>query len=67
VTFVNVVAGGLQKEAPFAGADARLHTNPICIGIPAGEGRPPFLLDFATSFAEFRGNTQLLALVPEEG
>ena len=49
ILFVNVVAGGLQKVAPFAGADARLHTNPVCIGIPAGEDRPPFVLDFATS------------------
>ncbi len=49
ILFVNVVAGGLQKVAPFAGADARLHTNPICIGIPAGDDRPPFVLDFATS------------------
>ena len=49
ILFVNVVAGGLQKVAPFAGADGRLHTNPICIGLPAGDGVPPFLLDFATS------------------
>ena len=49
VVFVNVVAGGLQKVAPFGGADARLHTNPICIGIPAGPDHPPFVLDFATS------------------
>jgi uncharacterized oxidoreductase len=49
ILFVNVVAGGLQKVAPFAGADARLHTNPVCIGIPAGEALLPFVLDFATS------------------
>ena len=49
IVFVNVVAGGLQKVAPFAGGDARLHTNPICIGVPAGADRPPFMLDFATS------------------
>lgn len=42
VVFVNVVAGGLQKVAPFGGTDARLHTNPICIGIPAGADHPPF-------------------------
>ena len=47
--FVNVVAGGLQKVAPFGGTDGRLHTNPICIGIPAGPDHPPFMLDFATS------------------
>ena len=49
ILFVNVVAGGLQKVAPFGGSDGRLHTNPICIGIPAGDDTPPFLLDFATS------------------
>ena len=49
IFFVNVVAGGLQKVAPFGGADGRLHTNPICIGIPAGTDLPPVLLDFASS------------------
>lgn len=48
IFFVNVVAGGLQKVAPFGGSDARLHTNPICIGVPMGS-QPPFVLDFATS------------------
>ena len=49
IFFVNVVASGLQKVAPFGGSDGRLHTNPICIGIPAGTDLPPVLLDFATS------------------
>jgi hydroxycarboxylate dehydrogenase B len=49
ILFVNVVAGGSQKVAPFGGADGRLHTNPVCIGIPAGSDHPPFVLDFATS------------------
>jgi uncharacterized oxidoreductase len=49
IFFVNVVAGGLQKVAPFGGSDGRLHTNPICIGIPAGADQHPILLDFATS------------------
>jgi uncharacterized oxidoreductase len=36
------------KVAPFGGSDARLGTNPFCIGIPAGEGEP-IVLDMATS------------------
>jgi len=48
ILFVNVVAGR-QKVAPFAGADGRMQTNPICIAVPAGEHRLPVILDFATS------------------
>jgi hydroxycarboxylate dehydrogenase B len=48
ILFVNVVAGR-QKVAPFGGSDGRMHTNPICIAVPAGDGRPPVILDFATS------------------
>lgn len=33
---------------PTFGRDARLGTNPIAVGVPAGE-EPPFLLDMATS------------------
>ena len=46
--FANVFAGR-QLVAPFGGRDGRLHTNPICVAVPAGPGRLPFLLDFATS------------------
>ena len=49
IVFVNVVSTGLPKVAPFGGVDGRLQTNPICIGIPAGDDLPPFVLDFATS------------------
>lgn len=35
--------------APFRGSDARLMTNPVCITLPMGAGRPPVVLDFATS------------------
>jgi uncharacterized oxidoreductase len=42
------VAGG-QLVAPFGGIDRRMATNPVCIGVPLGEGRPPLVLDFATS------------------
>ena len=36
------------RAAAFGGRDRVLDTNPICIGVPAGE-RPPFVLDFATT------------------
>ena len=48
IVFVNVYAGR-QMVAPFGGSDGRLHTNPICIAVPAGADRLPFVLDFATS------------------
>lgn len=46
--FVNVV-GHPPLVAPFRGSDARFSTNPFCCAIPLGPGKPPFLLDFATS------------------
>ncbi len=46
--FVNVV-GHSPLVAPFRGSDARFSTNPFCCAIPLGPGKPPFLLDFATS------------------
>lgn len=48
IHFVNVV-GHAPLVAPFRGSDARLGTNPFCVAIPAGEGRRPVVLDFATS------------------
>lgn len=44
--FVNVVSRPVV--APFGGRDARLGTNPVCIGIPR-DGEAPIILDFATS------------------
>jgi len=44
--FVNVQS--FARVAPFAGADRRFGTNPVCIGMPL-PGEPPFLLDMATS------------------
>jgi uncharacterized oxidoreductase len=48
VHFVNVVGHG-ALVAPFRGSDARLSTNPFCVGLPAAAGKPAFVLDFATS------------------
>lgn len=47
VHFVNVGMG--EIVAPFGGVDRRFGTNPFCIGVPQPDGRPPLLLDFATS------------------
>jgi len=44
--FVNVQS--FARVAPFAGADRRFGTNPVCIGIPLA-GEAPFVLDMATS------------------
>jgi hydroxycarboxylate dehydrogenase B len=44
--FVNVQS--FARVAPFAGADRRFGTNPVCIGIPLPD-EPPFVLDMATS------------------
>jgi len=44
--FVNVQS--FARVAPFAGADRRFGTNPVCIGIPLHD-EAPFVLDMATS------------------
>jgi uncharacterized oxidoreductase len=46
IHFVNVLSRPVV--APWGGADGRYGTNPCCIGVPL-KGRPPFVLDFATS------------------
>lgn len=43
--FVNAVYHA-PTVAPYLGSDARLMTNPVCIGLP---GAAPLLLDFATA------------------
>jgi uncharacterized oxidoreductase len=48
VHFVNVV-GHPALVAPFRGSDARFSTNPFCVTLPVGRGKPPLVLDFATS------------------
>lgn len=48
IHFVNVV-GHAPLVAPFRGGDARLMTNPFCVGVPGPGGAPAVLLDFATS------------------
>ncbi|WP_306118952.1 MULTISPECIES: malate/lactate/ureidoglycolate dehydrogenase [unclassified Roseitalea] len=47
VHFVNVVSKPLV--APFGGTRPRLSTNPFAAGFPAADGRPPVIVDFATS------------------
>ena len=37
-----------RQVAPHGGAQAKLPTNPWCLGLPGG-GNGPFILDFATS------------------
>ena len=37
-----------RQVAPHGGAQAKLPTNPWCLGVPGG-GNGPFILDFATS------------------
>ncbi|MGH8686850.1 MAG: malate/lactate/ureidoglycolate dehydrogenase [Burkholderiales bacterium] len=46
ISFVNVISRSIV--APYGGSDARFGTNPCTIGIPLA-GRPPFILDMATS------------------
>ena len=46
IHFVN--AGGSVLVAPFGGVERRFSTAPYCIGVPMA-GRPPLVLDFATS------------------
>ena len=48
VHFVNVIDHP-PIVATFGGSDARLGTNPFCAGLPAGDGKPPVVLDMATS------------------
>lgn len=42
------VGGRFARTAPFGGRSGVLSTNPIAIGLPAGE-RPPMIVDFATT------------------
>jgi LDH2 family malate/lactate/ureidoglycolate dehydrogenase len=52
VTFVaGAGAHGPRMAAPFGGTQAALGTNPFSWGIPRAGGRPPVLLDFATTNA----------------
>jgi uncharacterized oxidoreductase len=48
IHFVNVI-GHRPLVAPFRGSDARFSTNPFCVTLPRPAGRPPLVLDFATS------------------
>src|SRR6185436_18300615 len=46
IHFVNVLSRPIV--APWGGRDARIGTNPFCVGIPR-PGKEPIVLDFATS------------------
>ena len=48
IHFVNVI-GHHPLVAPFRGSDARFSTNPFCVTLPRAGGKPPVVLDFATS------------------
>ena len=43
------VTNATPNVAPFGGRDRRLGTDPIAFAIPRPEGRPPIVVDFATS------------------
>ncbi len=43
------VTGRPALVAPWGGAEPRMTTNPFCFARPFSDGRPPILVDFATS------------------
>src|SRR5918998_1030503 len=49
---IYAAVSGSNLMAPWGGAEPLLGTNPIAVGIPAGEGAP-VILDIATSVASF--------------
>jgi uncharacterized oxidoreductase len=57
VSFHFVSVAGDPLVAPFGGIDARIGTNPFCAAFPRA-GRPPLVLDFATSRIAF-GKTRV--------
>ena len=48
LAFTNVTARS-PMVAPFGGAEARMTTNPLCFASPLPDGRPPLIVDMATS------------------
>ncbi len=51
VTLVTASGPFVRLVAPFGGRERSLGTNPIAWAVPRPGGRPPILLDFATSAA----------------
>lgn len=48
LAFTNVI-NRAPTVAPYGGAQACMTTNPLCFAGPLPDGRPPFLVDMATS------------------
>ena len=48
LAFTNVI-NRAPTVAPFGGAQACMTTNPLCFAGPLPGGRPPFIVDMATS------------------
>jgi L-lactate dehydrogenase len=48
LAFTNVIDRA-PTVAPFGGARARMTTNPLCFAGPLPDGRPPLIVDMATS------------------
>jgi LDH2 family malate/lactate/ureidoglycolate dehydrogenase len=48
-----LAVGSANHMAPWGGIDMLLSTNPIAISVPMGEGKPPVLLDMATTVAAY--------------
>ena len=56
--------GAAQRVAPVGGKRPRLGTNPLCVGMPGGEGGP-FILDFGTS-ATAEGKVRVKRIAGED-
>lgn len=48
LAFTNIIKR-MPTVAPFGGGKAKLTTDPLCFAWPLSDGRPPFILDLATS------------------
>jgi LDH2 family malate/lactate/ureidoglycolate dehydrogenase len=60
-----LAVGSANHMAPWGGIDMLLSTNPIAISVPMGAGKPPVLLDMATTVAAY-GKVKMKAQQGEE-